>query len=130
MSGPGEFETRRRDRLVTEFTGERVIPGEVNDDLWAEHIARYAFASSFAVDPSVLDLGCGAGYGAAEVGSDQGASAGRPTRSLHGLGADFRGRNVLLKDARVPRCVTDSLRNLDACQAGRAEHGAAVEVSV
>ena len=29
---------------VNEFTGERVIPGEVNDDLWAEHIARYAFA--------------------------------------------------------------------------------------
>lgn len=67
MSGRGEFETRRRDRLVTEFTGERVIPGEVNDDLWAEHIARYAFASSFAADRRVLDLGCGAGYGAAEL---------------------------------------------------------------
>jgi hypothetical protein len=57
----------RRDRLVTEFTGERVIPGEVNDDLWAEHIARYAFASSFAEGRSVLDVGCGAGYGAAEL---------------------------------------------------------------
>ena len=52
---------------MTEFTGERVIPGEVNDDLWAEHIARYAFASSFAEGRSVLDVGCGAGYGAAEL---------------------------------------------------------------
>ncbi len=33
---------------MSEFTGERVIPGKVNDDLWAEHIARYAFAQTFA----------------------------------------------------------------------------------
>ncbi len=52
---------------MTEFTGERVIPGEVNADLWAEHIARYAFASRFADRRTALDLGCGAGYGAAEV---------------------------------------------------------------
>jgi SAM-dependent methyltransferase len=50
-----------------EFTGERVIPGQVNDDLWADHISRYAFASRFAAHTSVLDLGCGTGYGAAEL---------------------------------------------------------------
>jgi SAM-dependent methyltransferase len=50
-----------------EFTGERVIPGQVNDDLWADHISRYAFASRFAAHASVLDLGCGTGYGAAEL---------------------------------------------------------------
>jgi 2-polyprenyl-3-methyl-5-hydroxy-6-metoxy-1,4-benzoquinol methylase len=48
---------------VTEFTGERVIPGQVNDDLWAEHVARYAFASCFALGRRVLDAGCGTGYG-------------------------------------------------------------------
>ena len=52
---------------MNEFTGERVIPGEVNDDLWAEHIARYAFASRLATDARVLDMGCGTGYGAAEL---------------------------------------------------------------
>ncbi|MGH9558017.1 MAG: methyltransferase domain-containing protein [Bryobacteraceae bacterium] len=52
---------------MTEFTGERVIPGEVNDDLWAEHMARYAFASRFAAGKRVLDLGCGTGYGAADL---------------------------------------------------------------
>lgn len=48
---------------MNEFTGERVIPGQVNDDLWAEHIARYAFASGFSLGSRVLDAGCGTGYG-------------------------------------------------------------------
>jgi ubiquinone/menaquinone biosynthesis C-methylase UbiE len=52
---------------VSEFTGERVIPGQVNDDLWAEHIARYALATRFAGGRRVLDLGCGTGYGTADL---------------------------------------------------------------
>jgi ubiquinone/menaquinone biosynthesis C-methylase UbiE len=52
---------------VTEFTGERVIPGHVNDDLWAEHVARYAFAARLASGARVLDSGCGTGYGVNEL---------------------------------------------------------------
>ncbi|MDP9113870.1 MAG: methyltransferase domain-containing protein [Acidobacteriota bacterium] len=52
---------------MIEFTGERVIPGQVDPDLWAEHISRYAFAARFATGARVLDLGCGAGYGTAEL---------------------------------------------------------------
>ena len=52
---------------MSEFTGERVIPGQVDDDLWAEHIARYAFAARFADGARVLDIGCGTGYGTAEL---------------------------------------------------------------
>jgi SAM-dependent methyltransferase len=52
---------------VSEFTGERVIPGQVNDDLWAEHIARYAFAARLSEQARVLDIGCGTGYGTAEL---------------------------------------------------------------
>lgn len=52
---------------MVEFTGERVIPGQVNDDLWSEHIARYSFARRYAQGRRALDAGCGAGYGSAEL---------------------------------------------------------------
>lgn len=52
---------------MAEFTGERVIPGEVDPDLWNEHAARYAFAGRVARGRRVLDAGCGSGYGAAEL---------------------------------------------------------------
>ena len=52
---------------MSEFTGERVIPGLVNDDLWAEHVARYALAARFAHGRRVLDMGCGTGYGTADL---------------------------------------------------------------
>lgn len=52
---------------MSEFTGERVIPGQVHDDLWSEHVARYALAARFARGRRVLDLGCGAGYGTADL---------------------------------------------------------------
>jgi SAM-dependent methyltransferase len=66
---------------VTEFTGERVIPGRVNPDLWAEHIARYAFAAHFVKAHfkgvnRVLDAGCGTGYGCAELAPGAGMVAG------------------------------------------------------
>ena len=47
----------------TEFTGERVIPGHVDVDLWNEHISRYMYASRYATNGRVLDAGCGVGYG-------------------------------------------------------------------
>jgi SAM-dependent methyltransferase len=75
------LETMTRDG--GEFTGERVIPGQVDADLLNEHLARYAFAARLAPSKRVLDAGCGAGYGAAElaksalsvVGADMAAEA-------------------------------------------------------
>jgi SAM-dependent methyltransferase len=52
---------------LTEFTGERAIPGEVDPDLLNEHVARYLFAARLARGKRVLDAGCGAGYGSAEL---------------------------------------------------------------
>lgn len=52
---------------MTEFTGERVVPGEVDADLWNEHFGRYSFAARLARMKRVLDAGCGMGYGSAEL---------------------------------------------------------------
>jgi ubiquinone/menaquinone biosynthesis C-methylase UbiE len=55
---------------LTEFTGERAIPGLVDADLLNEHLARYRFAARFAGSGAqVLDSGCGSGYGTAEFGA-------------------------------------------------------------
>jgi SAM-dependent methyltransferase len=52
-----------------EFTGERVVPGLVDPDLFNEHLSRYRFAGRFAAGGAkVLDAGCGTGYGTAEFG--------------------------------------------------------------
>jgi len=52
-----------------EFTGERVVPGQVDRNLWNEHLARYAFAARLSRARRVLDLGCGTGYGSDELAS-------------------------------------------------------------
>jgi SAM-dependent methyltransferase len=50
---------------MVEFTGERIVPGCVDDDLFHEHHSRYAFAASLAANKRCLDAGCGLGYGTA-----------------------------------------------------------------
>ncbi len=52
---------------MAEFSGERVIPGKVDVDLWNEHLSRYLFASRLCRGKRVIDLGCGNGYGSAEL---------------------------------------------------------------
>ncbi|MGH9582310.1 MAG: methyltransferase domain-containing protein [Bryobacteraceae bacterium] len=58
-----EHEAKTGEALA--FTGERVVPGRVEPDLWNEHISRYRFAAVFAAGKRVLDAGCGTGYGTA-----------------------------------------------------------------
>lgn len=50
-----------------EFTGERIVPGQVDPDLFHEHMARYAFARRLARHKRVLDAACGTGYGSAAL---------------------------------------------------------------
>lgn len=82
---------------MVEFTGERVIPGQVNDDLWAEHVARYAFARRYADDRRILDMGCGTGYGAAEMAQT----------ALHVTGIDLAPEAIEYARANYP------IRNLN-----------------
>jgi SAM-dependent methyltransferase len=46
------------------FTGERVVPGQTPPFLVLEHLVRYRFAARSAAGCTVLDVGCGTGYGA------------------------------------------------------------------
>ncbi len=57
------------DAFSTEFTGERVIPGLVEDNLFNEHVARYRFAARMQPprNLTILDAGCGSGYGTLEL---------------------------------------------------------------
>ncbi len=54
---------------MAEFTGERVVPGQVDVDLWNEHRSRYLFAARLCGNKRVLEIGCGTGYGSAELAS-------------------------------------------------------------
>ncbi|XWX02880.1 class I SAM-dependent methyltransferase [Aggregatilineales bacterium SYSU G02658] len=46
---------------------ERIVPGQVFESGYANHIKRYDFALSFVAGRSVLDVACGVGYGTAHL---------------------------------------------------------------
>ncbi len=77
---------------MAEFTGERVIPGLVDADLFNEHVSRYKFAARLIPKGgAILDLGCGTGYGTVElfggtsiVGADVSAEAVAYARANYG----------------------------------------------
>lgn len=98
MQGRGELAPRGGGGLSSnEFTGERVVPGKVDVNLWNEHFARYVFAARFCKGKRVLDLGCGTGYGAAELARHAASVAGVDIAeeavsfaASHYPGVDFR----------------------------------------
>lgn len=56
-------------RLLTpelEYTGERMVPWDARTGphIMLAHAARYVWALPFVFDKTVVDLGCGTGYGA------------------------------------------------------------------
>ncbi len=73
-----------------------VISPEVPNDLFQAHRSFYAFAASFAAGLDVLDLGCGTGYGTADL-----AAAG--ARRAVGIDADERSIRYARRHFRTPK---------------------------
>jgi SAM-dependent methyltransferase len=88
---------------LAEFTGERVIPGQVDPDLMNEHLARYAFAARLARGKRVLDAGSGAGYGSAELAKSAAMVLGvdRSAEAVHFAWENYRLPNLRFAQASV-----------------------------
>lgn len=61
------------------FTGERFVPGapQAKGEMWYEHWHRYHYLLPLVAGKKVLDVACGAGYGAALLS--------RTAREVHGV---------------------------------------------
>ena len=88
---------------MAEFTGERLIPGEVDVDLLNEHMARYTFAARLARGKRVLDAGCGAGYGSAALAECAASVTGVDVAAdaIEFARAHYQGQNVAFEQASV-----------------------------
>ena len=97
---------------MAEFTGERLIPGQVDVDLLNEHLARYAFAARLAHGKRCLDAGCGAGYGSAELASQANSVAGADVAAD---AVDFARAHYRLPNLAFEQASCESLPHPDAC---------------
>ncbi|MGA2271100.1 MAG: methyltransferase domain-containing protein [Bryobacteraceae bacterium] len=86
---------------MAEFTGERIIPGQVDVDLLNEHMARYTFAARLARGKRVLDAGCGAGYGSSELAqaADSVVGVDRAQEAIDFARANYRLPNLRFEQA-------------------------------
>lgn len=74
----------RKIRAGLRLFGENISP-EVQNDLYVAHLSIYRFFSTFTVGASVLDVGCGCGYGTHYL-AEHGAS--------RAVGFDLDPRNI------------------------------------
>jgi ubiquinone/menaquinone biosynthesis C-methylase UbiE len=90
---------------LAEFTGERVIPGQVDTDLWNEHLARYLFAARLARHKRVLDIACGTGYGAHELAATAASVVGidLATDAVHYAANHYAKPNLAFLQAAASR---------------------------
>jgi len=83
-----------------------VISPEVPNDLFQAHRSFYAFAARFAADREVLDLGCGTGYGTAdlvEAGARRAVGIDPDARSIRYAKRRFRASALTFHQAAAER---------------------------
>src|SRR5579872_5185934 len=95
---------------LAEFTGERLIPGQVDVDLLNEHMARYQFAARLAGGKRVLDAGCGAGYGSAELARVAGQVIGA---DIAGEAVDFASEHYRRANLHFEQASCDAIPHAD-----------------
>jgi SAM-dependent methyltransferase len=82
-------------------TGERMIPPDQDETsiVFARHLFAYQFAKQFVSDKSVVDLGCGTGYGASLIAQDASRVVGieRDANALSYCNRHYSSRNVVFK---------------------------------
>src|SRR5947209_16665428 len=98
--------------ILAEFTGERLIPGQVDVDLLNEHMARYTFAARLARGKRVLDVGCGAGYGSAELAHEALCVVGS---DISGDAVDFAREHYRLPNLFFEQASSNALPHPNAC---------------
>ncbi|MEP7012337.1 MAG: class I SAM-dependent methyltransferase [Acidobacteriota bacterium] len=83
-----------------------VVSPEVPNDLFQAHRSFYAFAARFAADREVLDLGCGTGYGTAdlvEAGARRAVGIDPEARSIRYAKRRFRSPSLTFHQAAAER---------------------------
>ena len=97
---------------MAEFTGERVVPGEVDADLWNEHFARYAFAARLSRKKRVLDAGCGTGYGTRELARSAALAVGV---DISADAIEYARQHYVRANVRFLRASCEALPLASAC---------------
>lgn len=110
---------RARNAMVRLLRGlpppSRAVAPEVDNDLYQAHLAVYRFCSSFAADRRCLDLGCGTGYGAAELAGAGGAA--------EVVGIDPDARSIAYARRRFGAAVRFEAMAVEALDEGLGEFG-------
>ncbi len=89
--------------IAGDFTGERVSDGAA-DWIWAHHLRRYEFAGAWVAGKTVIDLGCGTGYGTRML-AQQGRAA--SVTGLDVFSKAIDGARAAGTDKRVHFAVAD-----------------------
>ena len=113
---------------------ERIVPDETSPGIVALHLKRYEFARSWCGERTVLDAGCGVGYGTAHlaevaasvVGVDRDEDAISYARERYARpNVEFRVGNLLDLDAAGDSfdvvCSFETIEHLDDVEAFLAE---------
>ena len=106
------------------FTGERIVPQADNCEpnfasrMYQEHIARYLFAAQICEGKSVIDIGCGVGYGSqrlAELGAESVHAFDLSTEAIRHARIHYSHPNIQFETANAEQFSTDRQFDIAVC---------------